>query len=148
MKNSIIKADSNGNIIATWGSYGTADGQFNSPSVLIVDAPGNIYIADSGNDYSYFISTIAIDQHNNVYTIETNYPGEQRIQKYDSLGNPVTTIQSYGHSLALSPDGAVYTISNNSENSKISPVLHYIKGKITDLNDAGIKQINKIAIIK
>ncbi|MBI5554454.1 MAG: carboxypeptidase regulatory-like domain-containing protein, partial [Elusimicrobia bacterium] len=88
--------------------------------------------------------TIAIDQHSNIYTTETNYQGEtqNRIQKYDPLGNHVTTInQSYGHSLALSTTGAVYTVSNNSEILKFSPAFYQIKGRITDLNGAGLAEV-------
>jgi len=36
--------------ITKWGSQGSADGQFKSPKGVAVDASGNIYVADTGND--------------------------------------------------------------------------------------------------
>ncbi|MBI5376716.1 MAG: SMP-30/gluconolactonase/LRE family protein [Candidatus Schekmanbacteria bacterium] len=56
----IIRFDSDGNFITSWGSYGTSDGQFKLPSAAAVDSSGYVYIADTGNN---------------------------RIQKFDSNGN-------------------------------------------------------------
>jgi DNA-binding beta-propeller fold protein YncE len=46
--------------LATWGSDGAAEGQFNAPNGVTVDEAGNIYVVDTGND---------------------------RVQKFDSDGN-------------------------------------------------------------
>ena len=46
--------------LAKFGSFGTANGQFNGPYGVATDATGNVYVADSGNN---------------------------RIQKFDSSGN-------------------------------------------------------------
>lgn len=45
----IQKFDSNGNLLAKWGSEGSGDGQFNLPGSIAVDSDGNIYVADSFN---------------------------------------------------------------------------------------------------
>lgn len=42
-----ITAD--GDILNTWGSYGTASGQFNEPWDVAVDADGSVYVADTWN---------------------------------------------------------------------------------------------------
>jgi sugar lactone lactonase YvrE len=35
--------------LSQWGSFGSADGQFNQPLDLAVDASGNVYVTDNGN---------------------------------------------------------------------------------------------------
>ncbi len=45
----IQKFASSGAFIAKWGSYGTGNGQFNTPNGIAVDASGNIYVADNDN---------------------------------------------------------------------------------------------------
>jgi tripartite motif-containing protein 71 len=38
-----------GKLIARWGSYGSALGRFQDPTVVALDAAGSVYVADSGN---------------------------------------------------------------------------------------------------
>jgi DNA-binding beta-propeller fold protein YncE len=45
----IAKFDKNGKIIKSWGSRGSAQGQFNVVHGIAIDAQGNVYVADSGN---------------------------------------------------------------------------------------------------
>jgi tripartite motif-containing protein 71 len=59
----VYKFDSNDKFVTKWGSKGSGDGQFNTPSDIAIDSKGNVYVADSGN---------------------------HRIQKFDSNGNYVT----------------------------------------------------------
>ncbi|MEJ0021442.1 MAG: 6-bladed beta-propeller [Candidatus Doudnabacteria bacterium] len=58
--NRIQKFDSSGNFQSEWGTFGTADNEFNFPQGIAVDHLNNIYVAD------YF---------------------NHRIQKFDSAGN-------------------------------------------------------------
>jgi DNA-binding beta-propeller fold protein YncE len=39
-----------GTLLASYGSFGSGDGQLNGPRGIALDASGNVYIADSGND--------------------------------------------------------------------------------------------------
>jgi len=36
--------------VSQWGSYGNGPGQFDQPSGICVDASGNVYVADAGNN--------------------------------------------------------------------------------------------------
>jgi DNA-binding beta-propeller fold protein YncE len=48
--NRIAKFSSNGEVLATWGSKGTGDGQFDDPTSVAVDAATNkVYVADPRN---------------------------------------------------------------------------------------------------
>ena len=44
----IAKFDANGRFVKSWGSQGTAPGQFNVPHSLVTDVQGNVYVADRG----------------------------------------------------------------------------------------------------
>ena len=46
----IWKFDASGNLLLTWGSSGSGDGQFNFPAALAVDSQGNVLVVDFGNN--------------------------------------------------------------------------------------------------
>jgi DNA-binding beta-propeller fold protein YncE len=47
----IQKFDGNGTFITTWGSQGSAEGQFNMPDGISVEnLSGTVYVADGGNN--------------------------------------------------------------------------------------------------
>jgi DNA-binding beta-propeller fold protein YncE len=46
----VAKFDKNGRFLKSWGSRGTAPGQFNIPHTLAVDAKGLVYVGDRGNN--------------------------------------------------------------------------------------------------
>jgi DNA-binding beta-propeller fold protein YncE len=61
----IVKFDSNGNVLAVWGTRGQGDGQFNQPTSVAVDGTNDrVYVAD---------------------------PQNRRIQVFDTNGKFVTT---------------------------------------------------------
>ena len=45
----IMKFDREGNFIKTWGSKGTAPGEFNLPHSIVIDAAGRVYVCDRTN---------------------------------------------------------------------------------------------------
>lgn len=45
----VAKFDRNGRFLTTWGSRGTAPGQFNTVHSIATDAQGNVYVGDRGN---------------------------------------------------------------------------------------------------
>ena len=112
----IQKYTSDGQFITKWGSYGSGDGQFDSPGGIGVDSSGNVYVADSGNyriqkftsDGQFILkwgsygsgdgqfnwpTGIAIDSSGNVYVADQD---NHRIQKFTSNGQFVTKWGSEG----------------------------------------------------
>ncbi|PWT79361.1 MAG: hypothetical protein C5B57_14095 [Blastocatellia bacterium] len=45
----VAKFDKNGKFLASWGSRGTAPGEFNTLHTIATDAQGNVYVGDRGN---------------------------------------------------------------------------------------------------
>jgi len=44
------KFDSSGNTLASYGTYGEFQGQFDEPEGVAVDGAGSIYVADANNE--------------------------------------------------------------------------------------------------
>jgi DNA-binding beta-propeller fold protein YncE len=85
----IAKFDRNGKFIKSWGSRGTATGQFNRPHGIAIDAQGLVYVADDGN---------------------------RRIQVFDADGNFKKQFLNVGTpvALCLTPGPRQYLYSSNS----------------------------------
>ena len=85
----IAKFDKDGHFIKSWGSRGSEPGQFNGIRGIVIDAQGNLYVADAGN---------------------------QRIQVFDGDGNPKAQIASIGvpSALCITPGPHQYLYSSNS----------------------------------
>jgi len=102
--------------LASWGSYGTGDGQFRYPYGVATDSVGNVYATDRQNhriqkfdsdgnfltkwgtqgtgdgQFRYPID-VETDGMGNVYVVGEY---EHRIQKFDSNGNFLTKWGTYG----------------------------------------------------
>jgi DNA-binding beta-propeller fold protein YncE len=80
--------DELGNIVGTWGDYGTGNGEFRTPKGIAVDSLGDVYVADYGND---------------------------RIQKFTSAGNLITS-WTVTNPTGIAVDGSdvVYVAGNNT----------------------------------
>jgi DNA-binding beta-propeller fold protein YncE len=65
----IQKFDEDGSHLLSWGTTGTANGQFDDPGEVTVDDDGNVYVADAANN---------------------------RIQKFDDVGGFLLTWGSLG----------------------------------------------------
>jgi hypothetical protein len=112
----VEKFDSSGSFVDTWGTAGTGDGQFVTPSGIAVDSSGDVYVVDTGNnriqkfnssgtfitewgsagvgDGQFAIpSGVAVDSTGDVYVADS---GNSRIQKFDSSGGFVTKWGSAG----------------------------------------------------
>jgi tripartite motif-containing protein 71 len=96
--------------VKTWGSQGTAENQFSTPTGVATDTSGNVYVLDSGNNRIQKFSSngtfiakwglqgtadgqfnnptgIAVDPLGNVYMAD---PQNDRIQKFSSDGTFIT----------------------------------------------------------
>ena len=88
----VDKYTSSGSFITSWGSLGTADGQFNQPKGLHVDTENNVFVADQFNN---------------------------RVQKFDKDGNFITKFDGsmLGHPIDVAVDsmGKVYVSDENND---------------------------------
>jgi 6-bladed beta-propeller len=85
----VAKFDKNGKFVKSWGSKGTATGEFNSVRGIALDAQGNVYVADAGN---------------------------KRIQVFDGDGNFKTEIKNVGtpSAICITPGTRQSLYSSNS----------------------------------
>jgi tripartite motif-containing protein 71 len=105
----IEKFTTDGKFIKSWGSPGSADGQFRTPTGIAVDLSGNVYVADGGNDRiqkftgeGQFVSKwsnlgiasggnlydavdIDVDASNNVYLTDRDH---NRVEVLPAAGTP------------------------------------------------------------
>jgi DNA-binding beta-propeller fold protein YncE len=105
----VAKFDKNGRFIKSWGSRGTAPGQFNIPHTLAVDAKGLVYVGDRGNnriqvfdgDGNYKTSFINVGAPSAICI--TNGPTQYL---FASNSNPSTTMDN-GEIYKMTLDGKI-----------------------------------------
>jgi hypothetical protein len=96
--NHILKFDSSGNLLLTWGSTGSGQGQFSYPRAVAIDSASNVYISDSSGRIQKFTSagvyvtqwTSSMGQAQGIAVDSSNYlyvAGWNQTQKYDGNGN-------------------------------------------------------------
>ena len=85
----VAKFDKNGKFIKSWGSRGSEPGQFSTVNAIVIDAQGNVYVADGGN---------------------------KRIQVFDSEGTFKTQFTNVGApaALCMTPGTRQFIYSSNS----------------------------------
>jgi DNA-binding beta-propeller fold protein YncE len=85
----VAKFDKDGHFIKAWGQRGTEVGQFNALRGIAIDARGNVYVADAGN---------------------------QRIQVFDGEGTPKAQIANIGipSAICITPGAHQYLYTSNS----------------------------------
>ena len=119
--------------VSKWGSEGSSNGQFSSPSGIVVGPSGNVYVVDTSNNrIQEFDSSGSFitkwGSYGNVYVADTN---SHRIVKFDSNGAVLTKWGSYGSGdgqfnsptgVAVDSSGNVYvadTSNNRIQNSEV-----------------------------
>jgi tripartite motif-containing protein 71 len=115
--NHILKYDSDGNFLSSWGTEGTADGQFLHPHGIAVDSSGNVYVVDeerqdvqkfdnngkfilkwgspgSGKgQFSTALEDIAVNESDQIYVVDRR---NDRVAIFDNNGNSMSEIGSRG----------------------------------------------------
>jgi DNA-binding beta-propeller fold protein YncE len=121
---SVVKFSSDGVYLATIGSTGSGNGQFNYPQNLAIDSTGDIFVADTGNNrvqkfdsqgnylsqfgsfgsgngqFDYPVG-LAFDSDGNIYVSDL---GNERVQKFSSDG---TYLSQFGNGLLFGPIAVV-----------------------------------------
>ena len=108
----VTKLSPTGEILDSWGTYGSANGRIDELADIAVDGDGNVYVADSGNkrvqkfslteegyyDYEMNLvsngdgdspmspSGVAVDSDGNIYV---TYEEDNQVVKFNSLGQVV-----------------------------------------------------------
>jgi len=121
----VAKFDKNGVFIKSWGTRGTARGQFNVPHSIVVDAKDNVYVADRGN---------------------------KRIQVFDTDGNPKTQYTNVGTpwELCITSGPHQYIYSSDSNTGDFDPATIYkmeLDGTVLGKFGAGGKQLKEFGTI-
>ncbi len=88
--NRVMKFDSDGDFIRTWGSTGKEDGEFRDPHALAMDSTGRLFVGDRGNS---------------------------RLQIFDQNGNHLETWTQFGRPSGLFIDGNDILYAADSESN-------------------------------
>jgi hypothetical protein len=108
----VEKFDANGNFLAQFGSYGSGNGQFITPSAIALDASGNIYVTDYGT----------VNGINGIHYA--------RVEKFNPNGHFLSQFGAYGTgngqliaptTIAVDPSGNIYVGDNGSTSFTAMP---------------------------
>jgi len=128
-ENRILKFDADDNLVAQWGSPGSAPGQFNEPVCLTVSPRGDLLVGDIQNgrldrfdldgnylgevphDGVWTPQDVAFDPQGMMYVVDhdPDFFRRDRIVKIDPQGATVTEWHvPYAYYIAVGDDGYVY----------------------------------------
>jgi len=121
----IAKFDKNGTFIKSWGTRGSAPGQFNVPHSIVVDAKENIYVADRGN---------------------------KRIQVFDTDGNSKAQYTNVGSpwALCITSGAHQYLYSSDSNSGDFDDATIYkmeLDGTVLGKFGTGGKQLKEFGTV-
>ncbi|MFO1417928.1 MAG: SMP-30/gluconolactonase/LRE family protein [Methylotetracoccus sp.] len=110
---SVVKVNlANCSNVGAWGSFGSDDGEFNTPSDVAIDAAGQVYVADySNNRVQVFNANGGFLRKWGVYG-----NGDSRFQPLSSTVPPFPQGHFYGPvNLAIDPCGDVFVSDYNND---------------------------------
>ncbi|HVF71788.1 MAG TPA: choice-of-anchor Q domain-containing protein, partial [Chthoniobacterales bacterium] len=85
-----------GTFLLSWGTLGTANGQFNAPHCVALDAAGNVYVTDSGN------------RRVQVFNSSGTF-----LRKWGTLGSSSGQF-NFPQGIRITPGGTVYVADRNN----------------------------------
>src|SRR2546425_2063053 len=122
----IAKFDKNGRFIASWGSRGSEQGQFNVAHAIAVDAQGNVFVADQDN---------------------------KRIQIFDNAGTFKTQMSNVGVPTALcitrGPHQYLYASHSGDPNGMDDAAIYKLEldGRIVGKFGSAGKQLKEFGLV-
>jgi NHL repeat len=140
----IAKLNSNGDWIKSWGTYGSAPGQFKLPHNLQVDRDGNVYVADRANNRIQ-----VFDSEGNLKRIMLlNAPYD--MNRHPVLGNrsAAPPDSSPPWTLCITHGPVQYLFASDNEPGRIYKMT--LEGKILGMfgeSGRGVKQFNWVHAI-
>jgi tripartite motif-containing protein 71 len=129
--NRVVKFDSSGKFLSTWGSTGYDNGQFTNPFGLGVDRQGNVYVSDDNHRIQKFdangkflakwggpgsgdgefgvVIRIAFDTQGNIFVTDMG----NGLQKFDANGKFLTKYKTCGNDPIIGAMGLALDAQDN-----------------------------------
>ena len=129
----IVKFDSSGNLVTSWGGTGTGAGQFQHPYGVAVDAVGNVYVADSNNSRIQVFSSTGTFQGQWADAGSYLAVNQAGTMVYVVGGKGVQAFSGFGASFTLeyqaSPNGSIsgaakQTVAPGGSGSQVTAVAN------------------------
>ena len=155
--NTIAKYSPGGNKLLEVGGFGTAPGQFNSPSVIAVGLDGNVYVTDvGGKRVQQFSSSgmlvrtfgggptpfvnplgIDVDAAGNVWVADVN---AGFVRKYSPTGQYLSTLGGTGtapYAISIDPDGFAWVSDFTGNRTQVHKIDPATGARITTIGGLG-----------
>jgi sugar lactone lactonase YvrE len=123
----VAKYDKNGDWVKSWGSKGTAPGQFNLPHAIAIDRANNIYVGDRSNRRIQVFDTDG--KFLRMFTIDVPPPaGTRAVNGATPTGARLAEVIGQPNSLCIPPSGNVMFVGESTFPGRIFKIT--LDGKV------------------
>jgi sugar lactone lactonase YvrE len=123
----VAKYDKNGDWVKSWGSKGTAPGQFNLPHAIAIDRNNNIYVGDRTNRRIQVFDTDG--KFLRMFTIDVPPPaGTRAVNGATPTGARLAEVIGQPNSLCIPPSGNVMFVGESTFPGRIFKIA--LDGKV------------------